>query len=490
MDPKAVVSILGVWTGGRGSLRRKLTSALMDGVRHGGLAPGVRLPSERALAAALKISRTTVVAAYDALRAAGWVESRHGSGTWVRTGSQPVAMARSAARTAALAASPVLGLIVSPDADDVVDFGLGSPLPLAELDADLFVLPTDEYAALIQERFHYPLGLPLLRQAIADRYSREGLDTRPDQILVTNGAQHAIALCAASCLQRGDVALVEDPTYFGALDAFRTAGARLSAMPVAADGVAPGTLRDRIGSTAARLVYLTPTSQNPTGAVMPLAARKEIARIASDTATPIIDDRTMADLVLEGSPPPPLAIHAPTAPILTVGSLSKLIGPSLRVGWLRAPEPLVQRVARVKTAMDLGSPLITQAVAARLLRAVDRARALRQRQLKPRRERLASLLKAHLPEWRWSRPAGGLFLWVRLPGGDAREFAQVALRHGVVIVPGPSMSADEQHARFIRLTFLWDPETLATGVERLAAAWRNYCSVAARRSPRDPAVRV
>jgi DNA-binding transcriptional MocR family regulator len=488
MDTKLLVSTLGVWTGGRGSLRHKLTGALMDGVRRGELAPGVRLPSERALAKALKISRTTVVAAYDTLREAGWFESRHGSGTWVRAGSQAVAMARNAARTAALPASPVLGLIVSPDTDDVVDFGLGSPLALTDLDDDLFVLPKDEYAALIHERFHYPLGLPLLRQAIADRYSREGLDTRADQVLVTNGAQHAVALSTALYVQRGDAALVEDPTYFGALDALRTAGARLSTVPVSDGGVVPAALRDRIAATAARLVYLTPSCQNPTGAVMAAAARKEIARIAAETGTPMIDDRTMADLVLEGSPPPPLASSAPHAPILTIGSLSKLIGPSLRAGWLRAPAPLVQRLARVKTAMDLGSPLVTQAIAARLIRVIDEARTLRQRQLRPRRDRLASLLKTHLPEWRFARPAGGLFLWVRLPSGDAREFAQVALRHGVVIVPGPNMSADEQHARFIRLTFLWDTNTLATGVARLATAWRYYRSLTPRAA--EPAVRL
>src|SRR3954451_12850283 len=170
MDTNAVVSILGVWAGGKGSLHRQLTGALMDAVRQGGLAPGVRLPSERTLAKALKISRTTVVAAYDALREAGWLESRHGSGTWVRTGSQPVATARSAARLAALSASPVLGLIVSPEADDVVDLGLGSPLALTAHNAQLCVLPSDEYATPMHERSHFPLGLPLLRQAIADRY--------------------------------------------------------------------------------------------------------------------------------------------------------------------------------------------------------------------------------------------------------------------------------------------------------------------------------
>jgi DNA-binding transcriptional MocR family regulator len=449
----------------------------MDAIRHGGVAPGVRLPSERALSEALTVSRTTVVAAYDALREAGWFESRHGSGTWVCTGSSAVRMARNAGRTAAVSASPLLGMLVNREAEDVVDFGLGSPLPLVDLDADRFVLPKDEYDALVHERFHYPLGLPLLRQAIADQYSREGLDTRPGQILVTNGAQQAVALCAALCLQRGDAALLEDPAYFGAIEAFRTAGARLSTLPVMAGGVAPATLRERMAATAARLVYLTPTCQNPTGVVMPTTARKEIARIASDTATPIIDDRTLADLVLEGAPPPPLAAHAPTAPLLTVGSLGKLIGPSLRVGWLRAPETFIHRLARLKVAMDLGSPLITQAIGARLIGVIDEARRLRKRQLKPRRDHLASLLRSHLPDWRFSRPAGGLFLWVSLPDGDARTFAQVALRHGVVVVPGPNMSADEQHARFVRLTFLADEETLTAGVARLATAWRYYRSI-------------
>lgn len=475
MDTRALVSVLGVWAAGKGSLHHKLTGALMQAVRRGGLVPGVRLPSERALAKTLRVSRTTVVAAYDALRDAGWFESRRGSGTWVRVGSPAVAKARNAAR-AAVTASPLFGLLVDREADDVIDLGLGSPLPLTELDGNRFVLPADEYLALMRERFHYPVGLPALRQAVADRYSSEGLPTRVDQVLITNGAQHAIALSAALCLERGDSALIEDPTYFGAIAAFRTAGARLASLPVKAGGVAPATLRDRLVATAARLVYLTPSCQNPTGAVMPLGARKEIAKIISDSGTPAIDDRTLADLVLEGMPPPPLAVHAPNAPILTVGSLSKVIAPALRIGWVRAPEAFIQRLARLKATMDLGSPLIAQAVAARLLHVVDEARELRQRQLRPRRDRLASLLKTHLPDWKFSTPAGGLFLWVALPDGDAREFAQVALRHGVVIVPGPTMSPDEQHSRFIRITFLWESDALTAAVARLSTAWRYYGS--------------
>jgi DNA-binding transcriptional MocR family regulator len=182
----------------------------------------------------------------------------------------------------------------------------------------------------------------------------------------------------------------------------------------------------------------------------------------------------MADLIIEGSPPPPLAAYAPDQPVLTIGSLSKILWPGLRVGWIRAPEPIVQRLARLKSAMDLGSPITTQAVAARLLGALDEVRALRRQQLKPRRDLLASLLGARLPDWTFRLPQGGLFLWVKLPAGDAREFAQFAVRHGVLTLPGSTLSADESHTAFLRIPFLAEPETLRRGVDRLATAWRAF----------------
>jgi DNA-binding transcriptional MocR family regulator len=117
---------------------------------------------------------------------------------------------------------------------------------------------------------------------------------------------------------------------------------------------------------------------------------------------------------------------------------------------------------------------LTQAIAVRLLAAIDEIRLLRRRQLKPRRDLMAGLLRESLPDWKFRLLAGGLFLWVKLPAGDAREFAQVALRHGTLILPGPAMSAAEQHASFIRLPFLAEEEMLRTGVRRLSAAWRDY----------------
>lgn len=477
METGHVVRQLGLWSGGKGSLQQKLARALMDAIRHGLMNPGVRLPSERALADALKISRTTVVSAYDVLRELGWLDSRSGSGTWVCARSSGVADARQAAQGAALAASPLLGLLNGQPDDDLVNFALGTPEPLTELRAELFTLPPDEYGALLRDRGYHPFGLPSLRRTLADEFSKIGLRTSHEQILVTNGAQHALALCAMLCLQRGDTALVEDPGYFGALDACRAVGARLATLPVRPGGVLPSVIRDRMTATAARLIYLTPTFQNPTGAVTPASARREIARMVAELGVLTIDDRTMADLILEGSPPPPIAAFAAgDAPILTIGSLSKLVWPGLRVGWIRAPESIVQRLARLKSAMELGSPLITQAIAVRVVGALDEARALRKRQLKPRRDLLAALLQDRLPDWTFRTRTGGLFLWVRLPRGDAREFAQLAVRHGVITLPGSTLSADEGHARFLRLPFLAEPQTLRKGVDRLSAAWRNFQS--------------
>ena len=207
---------------------------------------------------------------------------------------------------------------------------------------------------------------------------------------------------------------------------------------------------------------------------MPKTARREVARIAVELGVPVIDDGTLADLVLDGAPPPLIASFAPDAPVLTIGSLSKLMWPGLRIGWVRAPEPIVERLARLKSANDLGSPLLTQAIAVRLLGVLDEARRLRKLELKPRRDVMADLLKDHLPDWNFRLPAGGLFFWVKLPVGDSREFAQVALRHGVLILPGPTMSATEQHGPFLRIPFLAEPKAMRAGVRRLTAAWRDY----------------
>jgi DNA-binding transcriptional MocR family regulator len=472
MDLSVFVGVLASWSTPKGALNRKLALAIQQGIASGAVAPGARLPAERSLARALAISRSTVVSAYAALCDSGWLESRRGSGTYVRAGSRVVHAARESSQARALAASPLFTLMAH-DQESAINLAIGTPYPLRLPKKSISLAPADEETILC-DRLYHPQGLPRLRQAIAARFSRTGLKTSVDQILVTNGAQQAISLIASLYLQRGDTALVEDPTYFGAIEAFRACGARVSSMPVGRDGVSPAILRERMSATAPRLVYLTPTYQNPTGAVMPESSRRAVARLARETGVPVLDDSSLADIVLEGGAPPPIAAFGDPGEVLTAGSISKLIWSGLRAGWIRASPPVIERLARIKTSHDLGSPLWTQAIAAQLIEGLPEAQRLRREELRPRRALLAGLLKKHLPDWTFRIPSGGFFLWVRLPAGDSREVAQVALRHGVVILPGTTMSAAGLHARFVRIPFLADPETLNEGIGRLSAAWREY----------------
>ena len=226
---------------------------------------------------------------------------------------------------------------------------MGSTLPLAELPEDMFVIDSETQNALLAGRGYMPLGLPRLRAALALMYTRQGLPTASEQILVTSGAQQALSLITALYVQRGDTVLVENPTYFGALDVFRLAGARLSPVPVGPDHVLESTLRDRILANGPRLMYFTPTYQNPTGATMPASTRQRVAAMADEFGIPVIEDHTLSELTFAGSPPGLIARQSKTGMVLSVGSISKLFWAALRVGWVRAPVPVIAQMVRVKT---------------------------------------------------------------------------------------------------------------------------------------------
>jgi DNA-binding transcriptional MocR family regulator len=159
----------------------------------------------------------------------------------------------------------------------------------------------------------------------------------------------------------------------------------------------------------------------------------------------------------------------------TIGSTAKLFWAGLRIGWIRSPQAWAVRMLATKTVADLGSPLLSQLLAGRLLGRIDEVAAERRAQLRPRRDLLCRLLAERLPTWTWRRPAGGLSVWATVPHGNAEEFAELALRsHGVAVVPGPALSVDEGNRRSLRLVFAGPEPDLELGIERLAAAWADY----------------
>jgi DNA-binding transcriptional MocR family regulator len=216
-----------------------------------------------------------------------------------------------------------------------------------------------------------------------------------------------------------------------------------------------------------------------------------VADLVQHHQVPLLEDDSLSGLSVDGDAPPTVASFAPNAPILTTDSLSKLFWAGLRVGWIRAPEPLIAHLARLKAVTDLGGSLPSQVIASRLIADYDQVRRARAPVIARRLELVTQLLSELLPGWSWDPPRGGLCLWVRLPYGSATEFAQVALRTGVSIVAGSVASADGSFDDHIRLPFGHRPEALEEGVRRLAKAWQLYAPAEAEvETPRTQSMAV
>jgi DNA-binding transcriptional MocR family regulator len=446
--------------------------------RRHGARRAARRPASASLAQTLSVSRSTVVAAYQLLEQDGLLDRRQGSGTLV---VEPRAERSSPERPTP--GRPLhrntLFRRIADGSPGTIDFLGGYLLGADALPGALLAGVEEELASLTHGSGYAPLGYPPLREAIAEHLTRLGLPSSADEVIVTSGAQQAIHLAGWHHLQPGDTALVERPTYPGALDALGAVGGRLAWVPTGQRGVSVEALYELVARTAPRLVYLIPTFHNPTGGVMPEQHRRAVARLVESHAITLVDDQSVAGLALDAGPiPPPIAAFAPDAPILTIGSLSKLVWGGLRVGWIRAPAPLIGQLGRLKAAADLGGSLPGQVLAVRLLAHFESLRRERCAELARRCALLGGLLQRHLPSWSWDPPAGGCCLWVRLPSGDATEFSQVALRHGVSVVPGSVFAADAGLIEFLRLPFGLEPPAMEEGVERLGRAWRAYVPAA------------
>lgn len=470
-----LTSLLGAWQREAPSLAVGLADGLERLVASGALVAGTRLPPERQLAAALSVSRGTVVSAYDRLRERGLARTRHGSGTVVEG---PVsASPREAELTAALGRNTIFAGILS-EAEDVIEmrgaYWVGDDLPRAALDESARVLPN-----LLQGHGYAPAGWPPLRQAIADQYAESGLPTRPEQVLVTTGAQQALALIAQLYLEPDDPAVLEEFTYPGVIDVLRAVDARLRVAQLDGDGVRVDALAEVVGRFRPRLVYLIPTAQNPTGGTLGPAARRRLAQELADWDAIVVDDEALAATALD-APPRPLASYGDAANLLTVGSLSKSMWAGLRIGWVRGAETAIARLARVKSVADLGTPLPSQVLAATLLGHAEAIRVQRVQDMRERYQAFADGMARWLPGWTWDVPTGGLSAWTRMPSGNSVELAPLAARRGVAIAPGTICSPVGAGLDRVRIPFGQPPDVLSEGLQRLGVAWQDYLAASTR----------
>ncbi|MFE9652154.1 PLP-dependent aminotransferase family protein [Micromonospora sp. NPDC006431] len=453
--------LLGQWHALPGRRRSPDYAALAAAVRgllaDGRLPLGVRLPAERELAEALRISRTTVTAAYRELRESGHLASRRGAGSWTMLpGTHRVAST---------------GLWTPLDDRDMIDLGV------AALAAPPQLVPaaraaTEDLPHYLGGAGYHPTGIIELREAVARAYTERGLPTSPEQIMVTSGTQHALDLVLRLALSPGGGVLVESPTYPNALAALSARRARISTHGLAMDdlGWDADLLLGSIRQARPKLAYLIPEFQNPTGHLMATELRERLVAAAHVAGTDLVIDESFVDLPLDGTPlPPPVATFDRHSRVISIGGMSKPYWGGLRIGWVRASAPQVQRLAAARVGVDMASPVLDQLVAVHLLAEAATIVAARRAQLAAQRDALVGALAERLPDWRVSVPRGGVTLWVELDGPVSSALARAAEEVGVRLAPGPRFGLDGTLERFLRLPFTLPAADLVEAVGRLAA---------------------
>ncbi|NLU83192.1 PLP-dependent aminotransferase family protein [Rhodococcus sp. HNM0569] len=468
LGTRSLVRDLGRWREDTG--RRPTYRALADGIRllvHDGRVPlGVALPSERELATALEVSRTTITSAYTVLRDEGYLVTRQGARSVV---AMP---ATSTSRGGAHAYLPV------PDGGAVDLSYAAMAAPVDDVHA-AYADALDQLQRFLPTHGMEPLGVDVLRAQVAQRYTARGLPTDPGQIMITSGAQHALRLLLGALAAPGERVLVDHPTYPNALEAIRHVGARAVPVPVrheygTADAWDLDAIRTAARQTAARMAYLVPDFHNPTGMCLDAAGRQRLADIAHETRMTLVVDETMVDLWLDAPSPGPVAAFArdtARADVVTVGSAAKSFWGGLRVGWIRADPALVSRLAGARAAVDLGTAVIDQLAAARLLADDGALLDARRASLRSRRAALVDAVRTYLPDWTFTVGPGGLALWLRMPAPVSTALAATAPAHGVVLAAGPRFGVEGAFERFLRIPFARPESDLRTGVERIAHAY-------------------
>jgi DNA-binding transcriptional MocR family regulator len=442
------VELLGDWRRG-GPAAERLAATMRTLVLDGRVPAGTRLPAERQLAAGIGVSRATVTAAYDRLRAEGYLASVLGAGSWIT-----IPATRGPALDDARAADLDLTIAALPAPAAILEFTRSAVAKLP---------------SWLDHHGYSPLGLPPLRAAIAARYTQRGLPTSPDQILVTSGALQAIDLTIRALLPRGRNALVEIPGYPAALDAIRAAGARVRSVPVSNRQWDLDELEAVASRHAPALSYLIPDFHNPTGALMDEAGRRRALTALGRVDGHVIADETFAELNLDGVPlPPPFAALGRSERVITVGSLSKALWGGIRVGWARAQPALIRRLASSRSGVDLSSPVLEQLIATEALSQFDEVLGERLALARAHRAALTAALAQHLPDWRHNQPAGGLSLWVELPQPMSTSLAVLARDHGLALTPGSRFAASGLLERYLRLPFTARPAELETAVRLMA----------------------
>jgi GntR family transcriptional regulator/MocR family aminotransferase len=464
------------------------------------LAPGVKLPATRELARELGVNRATVSFAYEELVASGLARAHVGQGTFVAgpvageaepadgagPGAPPEAidwsglLSRSARVSLGERERRRLGALPGRLPPGLISFAGGMP--------DSAMFPTDAFRrvlnAVIREEGeellqYYPgAGYPPLRRFLSGYLLRFGVEARPDDILIVNGSQQGFDLIARTLLDPGDVVAIEEPTYPRAMQVFRAFGARLAPVALGEDGPRPDALERVIERHAPKFFYCQPSAHNPTGLTISGDGRRRLLEVCARRRVAIVEDGFDGSLYYDARPPAPLRALDRRGLVIYIGTFSKILFPGLRLGWLVAPRPLLERLEAAKQLADLQTSALIQAAVYHFCerRLLERHLARIADEYRRRHRRLLESLTRRMPrDVSWTEARGGFSLLLTLPEGfDATALLARAVARGVAFTPGPAFFVEEGGERAMRLAFSAVPAArIDEGVRRLADVIRD-----------------
>lgn len=387
-------------------------------------------------------------------------------------------------RTAGLSASEVRALFAVASRPEVVSLAGGMPYVQAlpeELIQSAFATMMREHGA---EALQYGggQGIPQVRELILDVMRLEGItDASADDVVTTTGSQQALDLVSKLFINPGDVVLAEAPSYVGAIGTFRSYQAHVVHVPVDHDGLVPAALEATIGrlrdeGRPIKFLYTVANFNNPSGETMTLARRHEVLEICRREHILIVEDNPYGLLYFDQPGPPAIRSLDPEA-VIYLGSFSKILSPGLRVGWALAPHAVREKLVLAVESSILSPSTFNQWIVTEYLRQSDwRSQIAGYRDVyRERRDAMDTALHEHLPDLSWTRPAGGFFVWLRLPSTlDSKQMLPRTVKELVAYTPGTAFFADGRGRHEMRLSFCYPtPDRIRTGVQRLSNVIRD-----------------
>jgi 2-aminoadipate transaminase len=356
---------------------------------------------------------------------------------------------------------------------DVISFAGGLPapelFPIREFEeACAHVLRTDGEKAL---QYGLTEGFMPLREALSDKMQKYGVPAEPPNILPTNGSQQALDLIGRVFIGKGDVIVTGKPTYLGALQAFKVYRPRIVGVPVDDDGMRVDDLETVLKTESPKFVYVLPNFHNPMGVTLTLERRMKLVKVAAKYGVPIIEDDPYGELRFEGEDITPIIVmHKEN--VLYLSTFSKILAPGIRLGWVVAPEKIIKKLVQAKQATDLHTSTFIQMIAHDIVkRGILKAHSKEIRKVYgERRHIMTSAMDKHFPKAvRWTKPQGGLFMWVVTPEHlNSMELLEKAVEAKVAFVPGNVFYPDASGTNTIRLNFSnARPEMITEGIKRL-----------------------